>query len=100
MAKYSKTNQDGKKGEWLFLLVFFILSVTSAVFGVLCISRISAEWVQKNYLLFCSLYGLMIILLYALFVLFLLLDKKTVTRLFFGGFILLTTCLLLAYILQ
>lgn len=100
MAKNSKIYKDGKKGDLLFLLVFFILSITCAVFGVLCISRINVEWVRKNYLLFCSLYGLMIILLYALFVLFLLLDKKTVTRIFFGAFILLTTCLLLVYILQ
>lgn len=100
MAKERKIQQDGQKGNALFLLVFFILSIVCAVFGILCLSQVKAEWIRENYLLFCILYGVLICVSFIVFSVFLILDKKTVTRLFFGGFILLTTCLLLVYILQ
>ena len=100
MAKGKNIQQDGQKGNLPFLLVFFILTAVCAVLGVLCLSQMQAEWIRRNYLLFCILYSGLICLSFVLFTLFLIRDKKTATRLFFGGFLLLATCLLLLFILQ
>ncbi len=100
MAKERKMQRDGQKGSLPFLLVFFVLSIVCAVLGVLCLSQIQVGWARRNYLLLCVLYGALICLSFILFTIFILRGKKTATRLFLGGVILLTTCLLIIYILQ
>lgn len=100
MAKERKMQQDGQKGKLPFLFVFFILSIACAVLGVSCLSQMQVEWVLRNYLLLCILYGTLICLSFVLFTVFLLRGKKRVTRLFFVGTLFLTTCLLLIFILK
>ncbi|MBQ8296116.1 MAG: TVP38/TMEM64 family protein [Clostridia bacterium] len=99
-AKNKNENRSFRKQECLFILVFFLLSVVCIVFGILCFSKMRYAFIQK-YQTACSIvYSIIICSLCALSVWGALTEKETLTKTLFSGYILLTFCLILIYILQ
>jgi len=99
-----KINQEEKrkptKNQIFFLCVFFLFSVVCIVFSILCISKIShAFFVKYNVLLSIATAGLLLALC-GFCVWCTLRGKETLTKTLFSGYILLTFCLVLAFILQ
>ncbi len=58
-----KTGKDEQKNGWLFLLVFFLLSMGTVVLAILCVQGIKGAFVEKYFLFLglaiCAFVGLM-----------------------------------------
>ena len=92
--------KDGKRRTWLFLGVFFLLSVGCVVFGVLCLSLWQNAFVHRFFTLLSALYTTLVLGLYALAWYLCLRGKETLVKTLFSGLVLLLFALIVCYLLQ
>lgn len=100
MTNGKETKRNGKSLEWVYLLVFFILSAVCTVLGILCLERWSSSVVERNFILFSSLLGIFFCIAYGLGVWFVLSGKNKLTKTLLSGYIFISFCLILIFILQ
>ena len=100
MKDEKKKKQDGNKKELLFMLVFFILSVTCIVFGLLCLGGIKKGIITRYFALWATIVTLIISLLCGSSIWFVLSKKEAWTKASLSLYILLSFVLIFLFILQ
>lgn len=100
MKKQNEKPKDGKKGAYLFILVFFIFTVLSAVFGCLCLRGAQNFFIDRHCLLLSVLQGLFFFAVGGFCVWFVLSDRKTLAKTFLSLYILILFCLILIFVFQ
>ncbi len=100
MKKQNEKPKDGKKGAYLFILVFFIFTVLSAVFGYLCLRGAQNFFIDRHCLLLSVLQGLFFFTVGGFCVWFVLSDRKTLAKTFLSLYILILFCLILIFVFQ
>ena len=95
---------DIKKAEdkkrLLFILAFFLFSVASAVFGILYLSEVKKPFFEQNVRLLSSLYGVAMVIIFLVSVIFPLKGKETITKFLFSFYLLLLFSVILLYVLE
>lgn len=89
-----------KRKELLFIFVFFLFSIGCIVFAVLCLSDWHNPFIQRNFILFSILCGIIILTLYGFSVWFTLANKEAWLKAILSLYILLLFCLILIFIFQ
>ena len=93
----------GKKrarGDCISIIVFFLFAVASIIFGIICLSRLRAEWIIRNIKVCVSLYSLFILSLYTLSAWMVYKGKRRGVRALITVFLVLLFCLILWWIFQ
>ncbi len=99
MDKKACVRKDGRK-ELLFLLVFFVLSVFTAVLGELCLSVIKTPFIKERFLLFSVIVGILSNVIFGLSVWFTLSGKEILLKGALMAYLLTIVLLLLYFLLQ
>ena len=98
--KVKTREEKDERKKRIFLIVFFLLAIFSALFSVLSILSSEKEFVRANTLLFNILACGFIGLLYIFCVYLILKNKETLIKIFLSVFIFLSFCFLLIFVLQ
>ena len=63
-----KHRQEGEREQKrLFLLLFFLLSITSIILGIFCLEGAEIPFIQRHFVLLAIGFGVLICLLFCLF---------------------------------
>ena len=98
--KNNTTKQDGRKNEWLFLLVFFVFTIASSVLGILCLAELKSPIISRYFELWVSGVSLIASLLCGVSIWFVLSQKEALTKTALSLFILIIFSLTVLYVLQ
>ena len=74
--KNNTTKQDGRKNEWLFLLVFFVFTIASSVLGILCLAELKSPIISQYFAVWASGVSLIASLLCGVSIWFVLSQKE------------------------
>ena len=97
--KMISTIKDEKKKR-VFLIVFFLFAIFSAIFSVLCLFNTEKNFVNKNAFIFSIIACGIIIVLYAYSVFLIYKNRESLVKIVLSVFIFLSFCLLLIFVLQ
>ncbi len=100
MDRKSKENKDERKGNPLFLLVFFILSIGIIFFGVVCLSGVKTLFVQRYFPLLAFGICISVGIVCAFSVWATLTDREVITKGVLSGYVLVLFSLAVCFILQ
>ncbi len=100
MRKDERFNENGKRREILFILVFFIFSVLAILLAIFCFKGTNTLFVKRHFVLLSWLTGVLIGLIFGLSIFMVLKQKETLIKTSLSVYIFLLFCLLLVLILQ
>ena len=100
MRKDQDKQKDGKKKNWLFLLVFFLFSLVCILLSVLCLNGMQSTIVQRWKVLWIILISMLVICLYACCIWSVIKGKNTLIRTLFTFYVFLVFCLIFTLVLQ
>ena len=100
MKAQNKAVKDGKRGRYLFVLVFFVFTILSIIFGLLCLKGTQNSFIHRNVLAFSLVQGVFFITLGGFCIWFVLSNKKTLAKTFLSLYILILFCLILIFVFQ
>ena len=89
-----------KRKDWLFLLVFFLFTIASIVFSVLCLAGTGIAFLYKHYVLFSVFAALLLCVICGVCVWFTLTGKESWKKAGVSLYIFILFCLILLFILQ
>lgn len=96
----TKTHKKITKNELIFSVIFILFAIAIDVFGVLLLHTLTFSWLTARLPLFSVLLTGLVVVLAAVSVYISLTSKKTLTKTFFSGYLLVLVLLILTYLLQ
>ncbi len=100
MKSKNKRVKGERKKRFIFLFVFFILSVATVILGILCLQNIKKPFVRERFIPFSALIGACVLALYGLCAWFTATGKESLTKSALSVYIFLVFALSFCFILQ
>ena len=100
MEKNMQRQKDRRKSILLFLLLFFVLSLTSVVLGIVCLDGAQEGFFRKHFYLLAIVYAALMGLSYGLCVWVTLAGKKVAQKTAISVYVLLLIALVFCFLLQ